>query len=131
MNKKQKLLLYIQVNEIDGALDFTVDPAIPAVVKDGVWIYEFEHTVGTNTKIKVDLKGRQGNQSHIIIKEVQLDGQTLNNLDRWSRYVVYETGQTESTFGYMGKPGCYVLTIHQNALVHNYMSYFLSSCQGV
>lgn len=129
MNKKQKLSLYIQVNEIDGPLDFRLEPDVSATVQDGLLVYEFEHIVGQNTKIKVDLKNKHGNQSHIIIKKVELGNQILNNLDQWSRYLVYETGQIERTFGYIGKPGLFVMTIHQNALVHNYMSYFLHSCQ--
>jgi hypothetical protein len=119
----------LQVNEIDGPLDFVVDPSSPAKFENNLWIYEFDHIVGKKTQIKVILKNIQGTQSHLIIKQITLNDLVLNNLDLWSKYIVYGNDQPMSTFGYMNQPGYYVLNIHQNPIIHNYMTYFLSRCK--
>jgi hypothetical protein len=130
MNKKSKLSLYLQVNEIDGELCFEVEPAGQKRLVDDLQLYEFEIEAKQRNQIKINLQSKQGHQSHIIVKEIRLNDQIINHLDLSSRYLVHESKQTESTYGYMGKPGIMFLNIHQNALVHNYMTYFLSRCKN-
>lgn len=130
MNKKSKLSLYLQVNEIDGDLCFKIEPEGQKRLVDDLQVYDFEIESKKRNQIKIDLQSKQGHQSHIIVKEIRLNDQIINHLDLSSRYFVYESKQIESTHMYMGKPGIMFLNIHQNALVHNYMTYFLSRCKA-
>ena len=124
MSKKIKLSLSIQVNEIDGDVEFDVDPYCQPRIIDDVWMYEWWHEPKKKFRIRVTLKNKKGTQSHLNIKEVRCNDVVLNNIDRWGKYIM-PNGAIRSTYGYMDLPGCYMLSVHQNALVHNYMSYFL------
>jgi hypothetical protein len=127
MSKKGKLSIYAKIHEIDGPIQFCVEPTGTSYVDKNQWIIEMEHDLTKKSTIKIHLISNLGQKSHLTIEEIFLDGHKLNNFDIWSNYVV-NTGTTKKTYGYMSEPGFYIINIHQNAIAHNYMSYFLSKC---
>lgn len=129
MNKHAKLSLCVQVNEVDGPIDFVVEPCCVAGIIDNIWTYEWETVPQKKFQIAVDLRSRSGNKSHLIIQEIKCDSVVLNNLDTFGRYVTHKDSVLRKTHGYMDFPGRYSFNIHQNALVHNYMLYFWGKCK--
>lgn len=127
MSKKVKLLIYVQVHEIDGKIDFKMIPNGSLTLENDQHVFELGHDPKTTSRIKIHLLSNTGQQSFLEIKKVVLNGETLNNLDIWAKYIP-TSDSPRSTYGYMNQPGVYVLNVHQNSLVHNYMSYFLSRC---
>lgn len=125
----KKLFVYLQVNNIDGDVKFSVDSAKNIIFKNDLWEIEFEHDISKTSRFKIKLTENLGNQSHIIIKDVVLDGVTLQNLDTWGKYIVDNEDTPISSYGYMNRLGYYILNIHQSALVHNYISYFHNRCK--
>jgi hypothetical protein len=125
MNYIQKLSLYIKPNNIDGDLKFDVAPFDECKEDNGVYIFTLDHDARSTTLVRVKLLENLGQQSHLQIEKIELNNTVLNNFDRWARYVTPQ-GTIPGTYGYMGMVGEYVIKIHQNALVHNYMTYFLS-----
>lgn len=122
---KKKLLVYIQVNEIDGEVDFSIDiPHLKKKTENNIYEIEIQHDIKKTTRFKVNLDKKDGVESHIVIKDIILDGTKLKNFESWSSYIIYGEDKPFSTFGYMGNLGYYIINIHQNPIVHNYMSYF-------
>ena len=124
MNKKSKFSLCIQVNEIDGALDYRIEPPGRQTLTNGMLNYELEVDAKQRNQIKIHLLRRQGHQSHMVVKEMKLNNLPLNQLNLCSTYMIKETGETAQTYGYLDRPGTLYLNIHQSAVVHNYMLYF-------
>lgn len=125
----KKLFVYLQVYNIDGDVKFSVDNAKHILFKNELWEIELEHDISTTSRFKINLTENLGSQSHLIIKDVVLDGVKLHNLDTWGKYIVDGEENPLSTYGYMNRPGYYILNIHQSSLVHNYISYFQSRCK--
>jgi predicted transcriptional regulator len=127
MNYIKKLSLYIKKNNIDGDLDFDVWPATQDCSEnDGMYVFNWNidtrYTFGT----KVRLLKNQGHQSNIRIEKVELNNITLNDLDRWAKYITQKGDIVPGTYGYMNIEGEYRLKIRQNALIHNYFIYFFN-----
>lgn len=127
-NKKLKLSLSIQHNETDGIIDYQVSPDAPFMIQGDTRIYHWDHDPKKTTKISIIIKANQGQRSHLQITDVNINGIKLNNIEKWSRYISKQ-GCLKNTHGYLSIPGEFIMTIHQNPLVHNYMAYFLSTCQ--
>lgn len=131
MNKLQKLSLSIKANQIDGPLSFDVISTYQLQPEQENNCYEFNtwHDVTKTSSVTVRLLENFGKKTHLQIEKIKLNEISLDNLDLWSRYVTFDRGVIPGTFGYMSVPGEYRMKIHQNALVHNYMAYFLSRCK--
>ena len=128
VNNAQRLSLFIEPHEIDGAVEFEVLPGCAGQeIVDGIHVFHFVHDLSRRTTIKVRLLTKHGPQSHIVIKKITLNGVSLDHIDTWSTYVTHDRGLVPGTYGYMSFPGEYTLNIRQNALVQNYITYFLSS----
>lgn len=128
MNKLQKLCLYIKSNEIDGHLLYSVksSDAMHSKKDHDYHIFETSHDVTGMSTISVTLHKNFGHQSYIKIEKITLNDIELNHLDLCARYHTFDRGVIKGTFGYMSIPGTYKIKIHQNAMVHNYILYFLS-----
>jgi hypothetical protein len=129
MNKKLKLSLCLQVNEIDGLLDFSVDPPVTAIATGNLHTYEFEIDGKSRQQIRINLRDKQGEKSHIIVKEIRVNNRPIDQMDLCTRYVVKQSQSIENTYGYLDRPGTFFVNIHQNSLVHNYLAYFRDRCK--
>lgn len=128
MNNLQKLCLYIKSNEIDGHLSYNVQSsgAIHSKTDHDYHIFETLHDATGISTLSVTLHKNFGRQSHIIIDKITLNNIEINHLDLCARYHTFDRGVIKGTHGYMSIPGTYKIKIHQNAMVHNYILYFLS-----
>jgi hypothetical protein len=129
MNRPVNLSLSIRVNEIDGDVHFDVTPPGQTKSHDNLKIFYWQPVIQDKFHISVNLWSRQGTQSHIVIEELKCNGTVLGNMDTWAKYIRFEDNVVRTTHGYMDHPGRYQLTVHQNALVHNYMTNFLGRCK--
>ena len=128
-NKKQKLSIYIHSEYSDTVFD--VIPAETVAHADGVQIFETEVESGRNSTVSVKLLEKPTHQSNIQIKRVVLNGIELGNIDQYSTYRSYITRRLiPRTYGYMNEIGEYRIRVHQNAIIHNYLSYFRARCCG-
>lgn len=126
-NTRQKLSLYIRCEPADIVMD--VMPGGFRDEQDGLRIFETEIPAGRTSTVRVRLFEMPDPTSHIEIVRVLLNDIELKNLPSWSTYRSSITGNViYGTHGYMHEPGEYVLRLHQNALVHNYLSFFREKC---
>jgi hypothetical protein len=132
MNKNQEFLLSVQYNNIDGEIDFLVNGAKFSHIENDLHVYKGYHSFTGRSQVTISLLANRGSQSHITIKNISINGTSLDNMQNWSVCVDSETGQSStSNFGYMSRPGKYFLNIKQSPIVHNYINYFLSRCKKV
>lgn len=121
-NKKQKLSLYIECDNND----YKIYPQGEHVCLEGQHRHDIMHQPGKKTRVVVSKESPKG---HLKIVKIELDGIELTNWPQWSRYVDHQGVVLPNTYGFMDRKGRYEFTIHQNAMIHNYLSYFLSCSQ--
>jgi hypothetical protein len=135
MTKKLiKFLLYIQSNEIDGAIDFAVTPPPTFLeIKDNLYIYQWEYDPQKIFEVTVymnDCKG--GHRSHLLIKKVTAGTLDLTtDILTYGIYKRYDTNEVvKNTYGYMSWPGEYCLKVKTNPMSHRWlMNFFKKSTQ--
>lgn len=126
----QEFLLFIQYNNIDGAIEFSVTGAEFSHIDDDCYVYRGHHDFSKKTKAVVELLSNKGHRSYILIKKIIVNNIELQNMDIWSVFVDSETHATATTnFGYMSKSGKYILNFRQSPIIQNYISHFLKKCQ--
>jgi hypothetical protein len=122
MNKKSKLLVYLQNNSL-LTIDYKLDNSIVYSEFDNIRVHLLEHDNQKTTRIKLIVNNINSNES-LIIQKIILDDIELNNMDMWSYFITLKDRQRLQTHGFIDQPGTYFINIHQNAIVHNYISYF-------
>lgn len=129
-NKKNcKIQLFFEKNEINGVIDFEMITPGNMYGNDNTYIFETDLEVGTNTYLQIKIKSRQGYQSHIRITKIICNGVELKNWNCCCSYILADGKAVPPTYGYIDRPGTYTFKIRQNAIVHNYISYFYELCK--
>ena len=99
MNKKLKLSLCLQINELNGRIDFTVHPPATKITIDDLHVYEFYIDGKSRKQIKINLLDKQGQKSHILVKEIRVNDQQIDQIDLCTRYVLRDSQTVENTYG--------------------------------
>lgn len=129
MNKSVHLSLSIRVNDNNGHIHFDVTPSGQVKTHGNLRVFEWQQAIQDKFSIYVNLWSRQSSESHIIIEELKCNGIVLGNMNIWAKYIRFDDNVVRTTYGYMDHPGRYQLSVHQNALVHNYLANFLTRCR--
>jgi len=122
-----KYLLYVKNNNIDGEIKFSVDGA---QLDTDTGHYVGKHDPNRITTIKINLDCLNTKQSYLQIEKLVVGDVILNNMDKWSTYILEDGSISEYTNGWLAKSGTFYIKIKYSPLVQNYMSYFLNTCSN-
>lgn len=122
-----KFSLFVQLNEIDGPLDYEIIGASYCNNIDNIYEYTGLHDPTGITPITIRLKNNTS-KSYILIKKLVVGDITLDNMQQWSTYILDDGNPTTLTHGWIDRNGEYRLKIRYSPAAQNYISYFLSLC---
>jgi len=125
-NLELKFSLFLEVINPDD-IDFYVDGAEHTTTLDtGVLEYVGQHNPLQVTRVSVVLRAKRNPLAALVVKEINVSGTPLTNLDKHTTYSLDSGTPIEYTHGYIGFPGTYTVKIRYSPVVHNYIGFFLS-----
>lgn len=131
MSKLTNLYLYIQPNNIDGAVSYQVFPkSEKTYVENNVTVYQWQYDPSTQFQIKIDFVDREkGVQSHLKICKLIAGNIDVTETLKHSSYVRHKDNQhIKGSYGYMSWPGIFTINIKYSPMIHQYMTNFFNRC---
>lgn len=131
MSKPINLYLYIQPNNVDGAVSYEISPtAEKTYVEDNVVVYQWRYNPATQFKIKINFVDREnGIQSHLKICKLIAGDIDITETLKYSSYARHEDNKSiKGSYGYMSWPGIFTINIKYAPLIHQYMTNFFNRC---
>lgn len=125
--QKIKLSLYIKVEDIDGAVDFTVLPVTDncVLLDNGIIKYSWEYDSSSVFVISIMVNTVPG-KSNVQIKQLTGNEIDISNLNKCSIYKRFSDNQIiQDSHGYMAFPGEYKIKVKYSPLIHKYINNFL------
>lgn len=124
MTKKLLFSLSVQVNNIDGDIDYHVSPNARSWPADGLTWYEWEYDPTKQLMVSVSMTKTPDTQSHLIISNLNVSGIKIDQFDQTGTYRRHDTGEIiKNTYGYMSWSGTYTFKIRYSPQIHNYITY--------
>jgi hypothetical protein len=120
----KKCSLYLQVNDPNDNIDFSVVPPIDPISIDGTLRYDFD-VDSLPFLLRIIITRRDDNQSHLLIKKVEYMGVAINDIDIIS-FMRTDQGEIRQTNGYLDAVGEFKLKLRMNPISQNSLNYLLS-----
>ena len=124
MTKKLLFSLSVQVNNIDGDIDYQVSPTARSWSADGLYWHEWQYDPAKQLVVNVSMTKTPDTGSHIIISNLSVSGIQIDHLDQTGVYRRHDTGEiNKNVYGYMSWSGTYTFKIRYSPQIHNYITY--------
>ena len=118
--------LLLEINGQDD-IEYTISPVPTDAVEQSSTnqvLYTFTVDINKSTTVEINVTRRDGNQSHIIVKQL-----TVCDVDlQLSNISVYRTAtnKIKNSYGFLDELGTYRVKIHTNPISQNYLNYLLN-----
>jgi len=121
MTKKLLFSLSVQVNNIDGDVDYQVSPDARSWKANGLTWHEWSYDPTKQLTVSVSMTKPPDTQSHLIISNLSAGG---INIYQNGTYLRHDTSEVvKNVHGYMSWSGTYTFKIRYSPQVHNYITY--------
>lgn len=131
MNNTARFSLSIQQNNPSGELNYSVTDGAKIQIHDQNLVsYCWEYNPKSIFVVSVKMnKPLHLHDTNITIKDLQLNNESIHDLDTIGTYRRSDTNTIEKTYGFMPWPGVYTFKIRFSPITHRYVIHFLrSSC---
>ena len=124
MPKKLLFSLSVQVNNIDGDIDYHVSPSARSWSADGLDWHEWSYDPVKQLVVNVVMTKTPNTESHVIISNLSVSGIRIDQLDQTGTYRRHDTGEiVKNVYGYMSWAGTYTFKIRYSPQIHNYITH--------